>query len=157
MARINLSRNDVNLSEIACSIAVKLKETAPGRSVEFIIQPGMVVTGDAQLLEAALANLLGNAFKFTGKRDHACIEFCQAEMQGSRAFFVRDNGEGFDVSYSKKLFRAFQRMHKVSEFPGTGIGLATVKRIILRHGGRVWAESGVGLGATFYFTLGDNE
>ena len=124
------------------------------RQVDFNIQAGLTAEGDSRLLEVVLTNLLGNAFKFTGKRADARIEFGQTELQGQRVFFVRDNGAGFDMAYSQKLFGAFQRMHKASEFPGTGIGLATVQRIIHRHGGRVWAEAEVGRGATFYFTLG---
>jgi light-regulated signal transduction histidine kinase (bacteriophytochrome) len=121
--------------------------------VDFIIQAGLKAEGDPRLLEAVLTNLLGNAFKFTGKRADARLEFGNVESQGQRVFFVRDNGAGFDMAYSRKLFGAFQRMHKASEFPGTGIGLATVQRIIHRHGGRVWAEAEPGRGATFYFTL----
>jgi light-regulated signal transduction histidine kinase (bacteriophytochrome) len=122
--------------------------------VDINIKAGLVAEGDPHLLEVMLTNLLGNAFKFTGKRADARIEFGSAELQGGRVFFVRDNGAGFDMAYSRKLFGAFQRMHRVSEFPGTGIGLATVQRIIHRHGGRVWAEAEADRGATFYFTLG---
>jgi signal transduction histidine kinase len=112
------------------------------------------VYGDAGLLEAALTNLLGNAVKFTGPRDVSRIHFGLCEQKGVAAFFIRDNGVGFDMSYAGKLFGAFQRLHKASDFPGTGIGLATVQRIIHRHGGRVWADAGVDKGATFYFTIG---
>ena len=104
-------------------------------------------------MEVALTNLLGNAFKFTGKSPHPRIDFGMMNMENQRVFFVRDNGAGFDMAYAKKLFGAFQRMHKASEFPGTGIGLAIIKRIISRHGGTVWAEGTPGQGATFYFTL----
>ena len=123
------------------------------RAVDFIIQPALTACGDARLTEVMLSNLFSNAFKFTRHTPNARIEFGQTEIQGERAFFVRDNGAGFDMAYAKKLFGAFQRMHKATEFPGTGIGLATVQRVIHRHGGRVWAESAVDQGATFYFTL----
>jgi PAS domain S-box-containing protein len=156
LSRAEMHRQPVDLSGIARKVVARLRETAPERSVEFIVQPDLVAQGDAPLLEVALTNLLGNAFKFTGKRTQARIEFGRADGAGGDAFFVRDNGAGFDMAYAKKLFGAFQRMHKTSDFPGTGIGLATVQRIVHRHGGRVWAEAAAGHGATFYFTLGGN-
>jgi light-regulated signal transduction histidine kinase (bacteriophytochrome) len=131
-----------------------LSEAHPGRQLEFLIEPGLTGIADAHLLEVALTNLLDNAVKFTGRRSHARIEVGQAKDQGEPAFFVRDNGAGFDMAYAGILFGAFQRLHKATEFPGTGIGLATVQRVIHRHGGRVWAEAQVDAGATFYFTLG---
>ena len=105
------------------------------------------------MLEIVLNNLLGNAVKFSSKNSHRRIEFGETEKDGNRAFFVRDNGVGFDMAYANKLFGVFQRLHKLSEFPGTGIGLAIVQRIINRHGGRIWVEAQVNRGATFYFTL----
>jgi light-regulated signal transduction histidine kinase (bacteriophytochrome) len=153
LTRAEMRQEPVNLSALAQTIAASLQETEPGRQVEFSIQAGLSAKGDAHLLEVALSNLLGNAFKFTGRRALARIEFGQTEAQGRRAFFVRDNGAGFDMAYAEKLFGAFQRLHKATEFPGTGVGLATVQRVIHRHGGRVWAEAAVDDGATFYFTL----
>jgi signal transduction histidine kinase len=141
------------VSAIAWTVAGSLQEAQPDRQVEFVIQPGLNANGDPRLLEIALTNLLGNAFKFTGKTPQARIQFGQTEVEGQRAFFVRDNGAGFDMALANKLFGAFQRMHKASDFPGTGIGLATVQRIVHRHGGRIWAEAAVDQGATFYFTL----
>jgi len=143
----------IDLSAIARSIIAGLQESEPQRQVEFVVQNDLIAKGDAHLMEVALTNLLGNAFKFTGKSPHPRIDFGLMNMENQRVFFVRDNGAGFDMAYAKKLFGAFQRMHKASEFPGTGIGLATVQRIINHHGGRVWAESAVNLGATFFFTL----
>jgi PAS domain S-box-containing protein len=143
----------VNLSVMAGTIADQLQKSQPERQVEFIIQPGLYANGDPRLLEIALTNLLGNAFKFTGKIPQALIQFGQTEVEGKRAFFVHDNGAGFDMALAKKLFGAFQRLHKASDFPGSGVGLSTVQRIVHRHGGRVWAEAAVNQGATFYFTL----
>jgi light-regulated signal transduction histidine kinase (bacteriophytochrome) len=112
------------------------------------------VSGDARLVRVVLENVLGNAWKFSAGKPQARIELgMQTEVDGTPVFFVHDNGAGFDMTYAHKLFGAFQRLHRISEFPGTGIGLATVQRIIHRHGGRVWAEGEVGRGATFYFTL----
>jgi light-regulated signal transduction histidine kinase (bacteriophytochrome) len=123
--------------------------------VRFVAEEGVVAFGDANLLAVALENLLGNAFKFTQKEAEATIEFGAVTQDGGDvAYYVRDDGAGFDMAYADKLFGAFQRLHGPDEFEGTGIGLATVARIVHRHGGRVWAEGEVGEGATFYFTLG---
>ena len=143
----------VDLSGLARSIATGLHKTQPERQVEFVIQDGLIAKGDPQLLQVALDNLLGNAWKFTSKKPQARIEFGAMHPDGSAMYFVRDDGAGFDTAYAKKLFGAFQRLHSPSEFQGTGIGLATVQRVIHRHGGRIWAEAEVEKGATFYFTL----
>ena len=155
LAREEMRSERVNLSAIARTVADRLHEREPERAVEFSIQPDLSAFGDPRLLEITLMNLLGNAFKFTGKTSQARIVFGQTDVQGQRAFFVRDNGAGFDMAFASKLFGPFQRMHKASEFPGTGIGLAVVQRLIHRHIGRVWAEAHVNQGATFYFTLGE--
>jgi len=149
----NMQTKSVDLSALAQVTAANLQKTQPQRLVEFIIQAGLSAKGDPQLLEIMLSNLLSNAYKFTGKTLNTRIEFGQIEWQGKQVFFVRDNGAGFDMAFASKLFVAFQRMHKASEFHGTGVGLATVQRIIHRHGGQVWAEAEVNQGATFYFTL----
>ena len=154
VGRAELVPRTVDLTSLAGTIVARLKEANPDRSIEFIVAPQLKCTGDARLLEIALTNLLANAVKFTGPRTSARIEFGQVTDQGSPAFFVRDNGVGFDMAYAGMLFAPFQRLHKTSEFPGSGIGLATVQRVIHRHGGRIWAEARVGGGATFYFTLG---
>jgi light-regulated signal transduction histidine kinase (bacteriophytochrome) len=151
--RGDIRTEQVDLSAIAQKVVVRLQESAPERQVEFTIQPGLSAQGDPGMLEIVLTNLVSNAFKFTGKTPQARIELGQTESQGQRAFFVRDNGAGFDMAFSGKLFGAFQRMHSIKDFPGTGIGLVTVQRIIHRHGGRVWAEAQMNQGATFYFTL----
>jgi PAS domain S-box-containing protein len=151
--RSELQLEQVNLSEMAQKIAIGLQERQPERQVEFIITPGLIINGDARLLKLVLENLIGNAWKFTGKQPHAKIEFGVTDPEAESVFFVRDNGVGFDIAYADKLFSAFRRLHSADEFSGIGIGLATVKRIIHRHGGRVWAEGEVGKGATFYFTL----
>jgi two-component system NtrC family sensor kinase len=156
ISRQDLRLQKVDLSEIAESVAADLQSNTPGRAVDFVIAKGLHVYGDASLLRATLENLIGNAWKYTSKQDRARIEVGQAVVDGVPAFFVRDDGCGFDMNHAGKLFGAFQRLHTVQEFPGTGIGLATVHRIIARHGGRVWCEAKVGKGATFYFTLPDS-
>ena len=153
VTRVEMKRGLVNLSEIARMVAARLQESDVQRPVDFIIQPGLTDVGDPNLLEIVLTNLLSNAYKFTTRQPQARIEFGRELIEGNEAYFIRDNGAGFDMTYAKNLFGAFQRMHKQSDFPGTGIGLATVQRIIHRHGGRVWAEAKKNQGATFYFTL----
>jgi PAS domain S-box-containing protein len=153
LIREEMIREQVDLSTVASEVIADLQEAHPDRQVEVVIQPGLTVNGDSHLLRVTLENLLGNAWKFTSKQPNARIEFGCKEIDGLPTYFVRDNGAGFDMTYAHKLFGAFQRLHAVTEFDGTGIGLATVQRIIHRHGGRIWAKSQVGQGATFYFTL----
>jgi PAS domain S-box-containing protein len=143
----------VDLSALARAVMAELQKSDPARPVKVVIADGLVAAGDAQLLRLVLENLLGNAWKFTSKQPAPRIELGAFDRDGHRVFFVRDNGVGFDMAYAHKLFGAFQRLHGMTEFPGTGIGLATVQRIIHRHGGEVWAEAEVGRGATFSFTL----
>jgi len=153
VSRGEMKLDQVDLTSMANRIVARLRDAQPERSMEFVIQPALVAFGDGRLLEIALTNLLSNAVKFTGKRKEALIEFGRLEKEGEMAFYVRDNGVGFDMAYAGTLYGAFQRLHKSSEFPGTGIGLATVKRIVHRHGGGVWAEALVNRGATFGFSL----
>lgn len=153
ITRSKMNKKTVDLSTLAKTIAAELWEKYPGRQVEFVIADGLIVYGDSQLLKIALDNLLNNAWKFTQKRLRAKIEFGTTRYKENTAFFIRDNGVGFDMAYSNKLFGAFQHLHSATEFEGTGIGLATVQRIIHRHGGRIWAEGVVNQGAIFYFTL----
>jgi len=154
VTRSEMAAGAVDFTAIARRIAARLTEGNSGRRIEFAIADGLTANGDARLLDIALDNLFGNAVKFTGPRAEARIEFGRTKRDGERPFYVRDNGVGFDMAFAGTLFGAFQRLHKISEFPGTGIGLATVQRIIHRHGGRVWAEAEPDRGATFYFTLG---
>jgi len=156
VARSEMRVERVNLSALAQIVAAELQRSQPERQVEFVIAEEIVTDGDEGLLKAALENLIGNAWKFTGKRSAAKIEFGITEHEGNSAYFVRDNGAGFDAAYADKLFGAFQRLHDAHEFSGTGIGLATVQRIIHRHGGQAWAKGEVGKGATFYFTLNEH-
>ena len=156
ITRAELILQAVNISKLADDISAGLQSQAPQRQVKFEISANMLVSGDPVLLNIALENLLNNAFKFTNQRDKAVIQVGITVQAGKPAYFVRDNGAGFDMAYAQKLFTPFHRLHGMHEFPGTGIGLATVQRIISRHGGRIWAESAVGQGATFYFTLGEN-
>lgn len=153
MTRVEMRRETVVLSALAQTIVAELRRTQPKRQVKFIIAEGLAANGDARLLQVVLENLLGNAWKFTSKRRDAAIEFGVFQHGDKQAFFVRDNGAGFDMAYGDKLFGAFQRLHAMTEFEGTGIGLATVARIIRRHGGQVRAVGAVGQGATFYFAL----
>ncbi|MHB8881074.1 MAG: sensor histidine kinase [Thermodesulfovibrionales bacterium] len=153
VSRSEMRREKVNLSELAGKIAQDLRMTRPERQAEFIISEGLVARGDEPLLTVVLENLFGNAWKFTGKNLRTVIEFGVAQHEGGQTFFVKDNGVGFDMSYAGKMFSPFQRLHSTTEFPGTGIGLATVKRIINRHGGDVWIEAVAGKGTTVYFTL----
>lgn len=153
MTRSEIRREPVDLSALARVIAGDLRKAQPGRQVTFRIANGLVAEGDPRLLRVVLENLLGNAWKFTAKQQRATIEVGLAQRDSKPAYFVRDDGAGFDMDYAGKLFGAFQRLHAVTEFEGTGIGLATVQRIVHRHGGQVWAEGEVGKGATFSFTL----
>ena len=156
VARSALTKDKVNLSGVARQVLLKLQQAQPERRVTLQIQDGTQVEGDRRLLTVALENLLGNAWKFTQHQAHPCIEF--GMKQGDpQVYYVRDNGAGFDMAYANKLFVPFQRLHDHNEFEGTGIGLATVQRIIHRHGGRIWAEGEEGSGATFYFTLNTDQ
>ena len=153
VTRSELQMAEVNLSALAAATAAELQKSDPTRAVTFAIAPDLVVRADPGLMRIVLQNLLGNAWKFTAKRSPAHVEFGVTANDHGRAYFVRDDGAGFDMAYAAKLFGAFQRLHAAAEFPGTGIGLATVQRIIHRHGGQIWAEGAPERGATFYFTL----
>src|SRR5881628_1702175 len=153
VTRAEIRTEDVDLSGMAQDIVADLQRTTPERQVEFAIAPGLKARGDARLLRMALDNLLRNSWKYTAKQPQPRVQFASVEANGGRAFMVRDNGAGFDMKYADKLFGVFQRLHSAADFEGTGIGLATVRRIITRHGGRIWAEGAVDQGATFYFTL----
>jgi PAS domain S-box-containing protein len=156
VTRREMQHRLVDLSAIARTIADDLKRSQPEREVEFTIAPGLTAMGDHSLLQLVLENLLNNAWKYTGKQPRATIEFGVTEENEQRVYFVRDDGVGFDMAYVDKIFGPFQRLHSEAEFEGTGIGLATVHRIITRHEGKVWCEAAVGQGATFSFTLPDN-
>ncbi|MFZ4705172.1 MAG: PAS domain S-box protein [Bacteroidales bacterium] len=153
VALVEMQPVNIDLTALVQTIINRLTKTYTNRQFEFSVEPGLFVSADPSMLEIALTNLLDNAFKFTGQVDLARIEFGKSEFDGKPAFFIRDNGAGFNKAHTKNLFVAFHRMHKPSEFPGSGIGLATVQRIISRHSGRIWAESHPGEGASFYFTI----
>jgi len=155
VTRAGMKMQKVDLSVMGRAVAAELENSQPGRRTEFHIQEGLEAHADSNLMRIALENLLENAWKFTSKRESARIEFGQTNNNGSRVYFVRDDGAGFDSARATRLFGAFQRFHDKNDFPGTGVGLATVQRIVQRHGGRIWAESVPGKGATFYFTLLD--
>jgi signal transduction histidine kinase len=165
MTSRELTRERVDLSQIARELADDLsndvREREPARSTEFVIAAGVKVDGDPTLMRLVLQNLLGNAVKFSAKQRDARVEFGSTDDGGVPVYFVRDNGAGFDMRFAEKMFGMFQRLHSSNEFPGTGVGLATVQKIVRRHGGRVWAEAtpapAQGHGATFYFTLWEKE
>ena len=154
ITRTELNHQKVNLSKLANEIAAELQLQTPKRQVEFEITENMMANGDINLIKIMLENLLNNAYKFTNQCDKTHIQVGITEDAGNSVYFVQDNGAGFDMAYADKLFAPFQRLHGMQEFPGTGVGLATVQRIIIRHGGRIWAEASPNQGATFYFTLG---
>ena len=154
VTRAELRRQPVDLSALAVEVSTELKESQPERDVRFIIAPGLTAHGDPRLVRVALENLLENAWKFTSRRRKAVIEFGVTGDNGGPVYFVRDNGAGFDMAHADRLFVPFHRLHGAVEFPGAGVGLATVRRIANRHGGRAWAEGEVDAGATFYVSLG---
>ena len=153
ISRIDMNMEEINLSAIAQSIVSELKESNPERIANISIQDNMIIAGDRNLISIALQNLLGNAWKYSKNKTETEIEFSTIQKDGQIVYFIHDNGAGFDMRYVDKLFGAFQRLHSISEFEGTGIGLATVQRIIRRHQGTIWAESEVDKGTTFFFTL----
>ena len=156
MARLSsqpLARQPVNLSQLAGFIVEDLRRGAPERQIQFDIEPAMLTQGDPTLLRQVLENLLGNAWKYTQRQHEPRVRFGHESVDGARVYVVRDNGAGFDMRSVDRLFGLFQRLHSASEFPGTGVGLASVKRIVARHGGRIWAEAEPGRGAAFYFSL----
>ncbi|WP_439621016.1 sensor histidine kinase [Gemmata sp.] len=160
LSRLNrgeLRREGVDLTAVAGEVAAELRAREPARQVTFDIEPGLSAAGDAGLLRVALENLLGNAWKFTSKAPAATVAVGRTATANGPAFFVRDDGAGFDMAHADKLFGAFQRLHSEREFPGNGVGLAIVQRAVNRHGGRVWAEGRPGAGATFYFTIPEGE
>jgi light-regulated signal transduction histidine kinase (bacteriophytochrome) len=153
LTRKPMQREQVDLSMMAREIATELRAGALAPRTEFAIEDGLVVQGDRELLRTALQNLLENAWKFSAGRDRPRVEFGRASSTGIAEYVVRDNGVGFNMRYAEKLFRPFERLHTQAEFPGTGVGLTTVQRVVRRHGGTVWAEGHVDVGAEFYFNL----
>jgi light-regulated signal transduction histidine kinase (bacteriophytochrome) len=153
LTRSELRHESVDLSALVHATTSQLAAAEPQRAVDVVVREGLRAEVDPVLARAMIDNLVGNAWKFTSKAPAARIEFGTAERAGKPVYFVRDNGAGFDMAYASKLFAPFQRLHTVDEFPGTGIGLATVQRIVHRHGGRIWAEGAVDRGATFYFAF----
>ena len=156
ICRKSLTPVMIDVSNMAEEILNRLQEEYPERKVQIIIEPGVIIYGDADLLGIVMNNLLENAWKFSGLKDIANIEVGSTIKDGKTVYYVRDNGTGFNLESSTKLFGAFQRMHKASDFPGMGVGLATAHRIILRHGGNMWAETQITKGATFFWTIGSN-
>jgi len=157
VTRAELAREPVDLTALVRSAAARVEASDSGRRVEIVVEDGLACVGDPRLLAVVFDNLLNNAWKFTGKRADARIEVGAAATEEGPAFYVRDNGAGFDMAYADKLFGVFQRLHAASDFDGTGVGLATVQRIVRRHGGRAWAQGEIDRGSTFFFTLGSQE
>jgi light-regulated signal transduction histidine kinase (bacteriophytochrome) len=157
VSRTELARREVDVGDIARQVATDLHVRNATRAVEIVVWDDMLAKADARLLRAALENLMSNAWKFTGKVEQPRIEVGVLRDGGRSTFFVKDNGAGFDMAYANKLFGAFQRLHSANEYAGTGIGLATVQRIVHRHGGRIWADAKPGKGAVFFFTLEPGE
>jgi light-regulated signal transduction histidine kinase (bacteriophytochrome) len=156
MTRMELQMQAVDLSALAQGVSAEFQQKDPNRLVDWVIAPGLTAHGDAKLLSVVLENLFGNAWKFTAQRPRARIEFgAMPQADGKRAYFVRDDGAGFDMARAENLFTPFKRLHDQGEFRGTGIGLATVQRVIRRHRGKIWADGVVNHGATFCFTLAD--
>jgi signal transduction histidine kinase len=153
LTRAEIHSKNFDMSEMVRNIFEDLQKLEPERQVECVVADNLMATADPQLIRAVLENLLGNAWKFTRQQPNPRIEFGHGQYKGQAAFFVKDNGAGFDMTYAHKLFGAFQRLHAYTEFPGVGVGLATVHRIIQRHGGQIWPEGAVDQGAAFYFTL----
>ena len=153
IGRVEIRTEEVDLSAVVTSLCEGRRAQDPDREVDLVVVDGARDHGDPSMLRIALDNLVGNAWKFTSRRERARIEFGETTDDGERVFFLRDNGAGFDMDHAKELFGSFQRLHADNEYPGTGIGLAIVRRVVHRHGGRVWAEAEADRGATFYFTL----
>jgi light-regulated signal transduction histidine kinase (bacteriophytochrome) len=153
VGRADLRREQTSLTEIAQTVVAELRRHHPDRVVEIEVDEELTAQADRRLMRIVLENLIGNSWKFTGKATHASIACGGERRSDGVVYFVRDNGAGFDMTYAERLFLPFQRLHNATDFPGTGVGLATVHRIVDRHGGRVWAEGAVGAGATFYFTI----
>jgi light-regulated signal transduction histidine kinase (bacteriophytochrome) len=153
ITRTQVVRQPVDLSAIVREVTHQLRWQDLERNVSFEIADSLVVEADYNLMRIVLENLIANAYKFTSKKEHALIEFGAQQIEGEQVFYVRDNGAGFDMLYADKLFSPFQRLHGTGDYPGTGIGLVIVQRIIIRHGGRIWPDAQVGSGATFYFTI----
>ena len=156
VATAEMRHEQVDLSTLAREVVADLERREPQRQVELVIQDGAVVEGDPTLLRVVIDNLLGNAWKYSSGQPRAHVEFGWLQQDGRRVYFVKDNGAGFDPAAAARLFQPFQRLHSTADFPGTGVGLATVQRIVARNGGHIWAEAAVGQGATFYFTWQEN-
>ncbi|MCK5045899.1 MAG: hypothetical protein KAS22_04920, partial [Candidatus Heimdallarchaeota archaeon] len=153
LTRKDMDLREINLSELVKEITSDFQTNEPDRNVKVNVENKIKILGDVTLIRTIMENLLGNAWKFTSKKQKARIDFGRKIINKEEVYYIQDNGVGFDMAYKDKLFAVFQRLHTYNEFKGTGIGLAIVQRIVNRHGGRIWAESAVGKGATFYFTL----